>query len=49
VDELQLMIDPILLGSGKRLFPEAGPKRPLRLVSSTMSGTGMLITTYVPE
>jgi dihydrofolate reductase len=48
VDELQLMIDPILLGSGKRLFPEAGPKRPLRLVSSITSSTGVLITTYTP-
>jgi dihydrofolate reductase len=49
VDEFRLMIDPIVLGGGKRLFPEGGQKRPLRLVSSTTSGTGMLITTYVPE
>ncbi|HET9310459.1 MAG TPA: dihydrofolate reductase family protein [Actinomycetota bacterium] len=49
VDEFRLMIDPIVLGGGKRLFPEEGPVRPLRLVNSTTSGTGMLITTYVPE
>jgi dihydrofolate reductase len=49
VDELQLMIDPIVLGSGKRLFPEEGPMRRLRLASSATTGTGMLITTYVPE
>jgi dihydrofolate reductase len=49
VDELQLMIDPIVLGSGKRLFPQEGPMRRLRLVNSSTTGTGMLITTYVPE
>lgn len=49
VDEFRLMIDPIVLGGGKRLFPEEGPARPLRLVDSMASGTGMLITTYVPE
>jgi len=49
VDEFRLMIDPIVLGGGKRLFPEEGPVRPLRLVNSSTSGTGMLITTYVPE
>jgi dihydrofolate reductase len=49
VDEFRLMIDPIVLGDGKRLFPEGGQKRPLRLVSSTTSSTGVLITTYVPD
>jgi dihydrofolate reductase len=49
VDEFRLMIDPIVLGGGKRLFPEGGQKRPLRLVSSTTSSTGVLITTYVPD
>jgi dihydrofolate reductase len=49
VDELQLMIDPIVIGSGKRLFPQEGPIRRLRLVNSTTTGTGMLITTYAPE
>jgi dihydrofolate reductase len=49
VDEFQLMIDPIVLGSGKRLFPQEGPMRRLRLVNSATTGTGMLMTTYVPE
>jgi dihydrofolate reductase len=49
VDEFRLMIDPIVLGGGKRLFPEGGERRPLRLVSSTTSSTGVLITTYVPD
>jgi hypothetical protein len=43
------MIDPLVLGGGKRLFPQEGPMRRLRLVNSTTTGTGMLITTYVPE
>jgi dihydrofolate reductase len=49
VDEFHLMIDPIVLGGGKRLFPAEGPMRRLRLVDSTTTGTGMLITTYVPR
>jgi dihydrofolate reductase len=49
VDELQLMIDPIVLGSGKRLFGQEGPMRRLRLIDSSTTGTGMLMTTYVPE
>jgi hypothetical protein len=43
------MIDPIVLGSGKRLFLDEGPMRRLRLVDSKTTGTGMLMTTYVPE
>jgi dihydrofolate reductase len=46
VDELVLMIEPILLGGGKRLFPDDGKARPLKLISSTTAGTGVLICTY---
>ncbi len=49
VDEYGLMIHPLVLGTGKRLFREGSAKRPLRLVRSTTSGTGVLITTFVPE
>jgi dihydrofolate reductase len=48
VDEYRLMIEPILLGGGKRLFPEDGDARPLELVSTTAAGTGVLICTYRP-
>ena len=48
VDEYRLMIEPILLGGGKRLFPEDGHARPLELVSTTAAGTGVLICTYRP-
>ena len=49
MDEYGLMIHPLVLGTGKRLFREGSAKRPLRLVRSTTSGTGVLITTFVPE
>src|SRR5688500_18702515 len=43
VDEYRLMIEPILLGGGKRTFPDDGHARPLELVSATPAGTGVLI------
>jgi dihydrofolate reductase len=46
VDEYRLMIEPILLGGGKRLFPGDGRARALQLVSTTSTGTGVLICTY---
>jgi len=48
VDELSLMVEPILLGGGKRIFPEDGVARPLELVNSVTAGTGVLVTTYRP-
>ncbi len=48
VDEYRLMIEPILLGGGKRVFPEDGRSRPLELVSTATAGTGVLICTYRP-
>jgi dihydrofolate reductase len=48
VDEYRLMIEPILLGGGKRLFPEDGAARRLELVSTTTAGTGVLICVYRP-
>ncbi len=49
VDEYRLMIEPIVLGGGKRLFPNDGSFRPLKLVSTTTSGTGVHICTYQPD
>jgi dihydrofolate reductase len=48
VDEYRLMIEPILLGGGKRLFPDDGVARALQLVSATTTATGVLICTYRP-
>jgi len=46
VDQLDLMIEPILLGGGKRIFPEDGVARPLQLVSSVTAATGVQVCTY---
>jgi dihydrofolate reductase len=48
VDELNLMIEPILLGGGKRIFPEDGQARPLELVKAITAPTGVQICTYRP-
>jgi dihydrofolate reductase len=48
VDEYRLMIEPILLGGGKRVFPDDGQARALELVSTTTTATGVLICTYRP-
>ncbi len=48
VDEYRLIIEPILLGGGKRLFPDDGSARTLELVSTNPSGTGAHICTYRP-
>ncbi|MGZ4428147.1 MAG: dihydrofolate reductase family protein [Nocardioidaceae bacterium] len=48
VDEYRLMVEPILLGGGKRLFPDDGQDRALELVSSQTSKTGVLVSTYRP-
>ena len=48
VDELRLMIDPLLLGGGKRLFPDDGTRRPFRLVDSQVTTTGAIMATYAP-
>jgi dihydrofolate reductase len=48
VDEYVLMIEPILLGGGKRLFPDDGVARPLQLMSSTVAATGVLICRFQP-
>jgi dihydrofolate reductase len=46
VDELRLMIDPLVLGSGKRLFRHGGSPRSLSLVDSRVTTTGAIIATY---
>jgi len=48
VDEYRLMIHPLVLGSGARLFREGNPKRPLELVDTTISTTGVVLATYWP-
>jgi dihydrofolate reductase len=48
VDELRLMVFPVLLGRGKRLFGEVSTKKPLKLVDSQTLGEGIALLTYEP-
>ncbi len=48
VDELRLMVWPIVLGAGKRVFGETTDKKTLRLVESKPVGEGVLILVYEP-
>lgn len=48
VDELRLMVFPVVLGSGKRLFGSVSDKQRLRLSDSKIVGDGVAILTYVP-
>jgi dihydrofolate reductase len=46
VDELRLMVFPVILGSGKRLFGESGNKKRLRLTDSKTVGDGINVLVY---
>ncbi|HEU4897023.1 MAG TPA: dihydrofolate reductase family protein, partial [Actinomycetota bacterium] len=46
VDEFRVMIDPVVVGGGKRLFRDDGVRRPLRLVDSQVTTTGVIVATY---
>ena len=48
VDEFRVMIDPLLLGGGKRIFPDDGALRPLKLVDSQVTTTGAILASYAP-
>jgi dihydrofolate reductase len=46
VDQYQLLIHPLVLGSGRRLFPDGGATAALELVDSVPTTTGVIIATY---
>ena len=48
VDEFRVMIDPLVVGGGKRIFRDDGVLRPLRLVDSKVTTTGAIVATYAP-
>ncbi len=48
VDEFVLLIHPLVVGSGRRLFPDDSPTATLRLVEVTPTTTGVLIARYRP-
>ena len=49
VDELRLMIDPVVLGGGKRIFPDDRAMRAWDLSSSKTTSTGAMLATYTRE
>lgn len=48
VDELRFMIDPLVVGSGKRIFGDNTEVKPLTLVDSRVTTTGAVLATYAP-
>ena len=48
VDEFRVMIDPLVVGGGKRIFGDDGALRPLQLVDSRVTTTGAILATYAP-
>ena len=48
IDEYRLMVFPVVLGSGKRLFPDGNEKKMLRLVESRTFTSGVVLLTYQP-
>jgi dihydrofolate reductase len=48
VDEYILFLEPLMVGGGKRFFPEDGSKRPLELLSAVPAATGTIVCTYRP-
>jgi dihydrofolate reductase len=48
VDEITLLIVPVVLGQGTRQFPDAGPDTALNLVDSTADSKGVTIQVYRP-
>lgn len=49
LDELMLMVHPVVVGKGKKLFPDGEPLRRLNLVRSNITSTGVAILTYQPR
>jgi dihydrofolate reductase len=48
IDELRLMVHPIVVGNGKRLFEDGGDRKALKLVDSKTFNTGVVYLTYQP-
>ena len=48
VDEYRLMVFPIILGSGKRLFPDVSEAARLALVEARPGGSGIMLMRYQP-
>jgi dihydrofolate reductase len=49
LDQLMLMVSPIVVGHGKRLFEDFGERLPLKLLNASPFSTGVVSVTYAPE
>ncbi len=49
IDRYVVLIHPLVLGTGRRLFPDGGAPATLKLVDSKVTTTGVVIATYEPE
>jgi dihydrofolate reductase len=49
VDEYVLLIHPLVLGSGRRLFRDGNPVMPMKLVDTKSTSTGVVIATFAPD
>jgi dihydrofolate reductase len=49
VDEMNLLIVPVVVGQGTRLFPDAGPDAALELLGSRTTASGVTIQVYRPS
>jgi dihydrofolate reductase len=47
-DEVVLLVDPVLLGTGKRIFADGTPARAFELASTTATATGIVVNSYKP-
>ncbi len=48
IDEYRLMVFPVVLGSGKRLFGDGGDQKALKLVDTKTFGSGVVVLSYQP-
>jgi dihydrofolate reductase len=48
-DEFRLMIDPVVLGGGKRIFRDDGSRKSLRLIDGQVTSTGAILARYAPD
>ena len=49
IDEYRLMVHPVVLGSGKRLFPDGSDMKVLRLVDTRTFSSGIVLLSYQPD
>jgi dihydrofolate reductase len=49
VDEMTLLTIPVVVGQGRRLFPDSGPDLALKLIDSRIDSKGVAITVYRPN